>query len=303
MIARNPFQIVVLGFVTGLLVLLLASCGGGGGRADDGPNGDRRETATNRSNSGDDDWMTVFDDPSSRGERESGDSANRPNSERPWTIAIATFGSADHREISERFREEFVEVSGLTDAVVDRNESRSILHYGAYASPNDQQLERDLERIRSIEVEGRRPFARAFETVLATYDMGQYPQFNLINLRTRFSRDQTLYSLQIGFYSFESNKEREEAQKTAEDFVAQLRAEGEMAFYYHGQTKSHVCIGVFFEDDVDAITGYSRRVRQLQERYPYNLANGRQIIETHRKPSGEVVKYPQQSFLIAVPRD
>jgi hypothetical protein len=281
--------------------LLLASCSGGGSSGGSGAQNRDRDAAGDRGGATDEPWMNVFDDQSSG--RNSNSSSDRAKADRPWTIAIATFGSADHRAISDRFREEFIEVSGLREVMVDRNESRSILHYGAYGSANDPQLETDLARIRAIEIEERTPFARAFQTVLATEDLGQYPQFNLLQLRKQFSRNETLYSLQIGFYTFESDAQHREAKRTVEEFVARLRAEGEMAFYYHGQTKSHVCIGVFFEDDVDAITGYSKRVRDLQQRYPNNLDNGKQIIQTRRTPGGEIVKQAQQSFLIAVPQE
>ncbi len=81
-----------------------------------------------------------------------------------------------------------------------------------------------------------------------------------------------------------------------------MRTEGEAAFYFHGPRMSVVTVGVFFENDVDAVTGISRAVRDLQARYPSNLDNGKEIMETKRLPGGRVEKRTQPSFLINVPK-
>ena len=243
-------------------------------------------------------WMDAFDN----GQPQSSADLAASQDGLPWTIVLATFGSDNHQQLAERFRTNLIQVSGMTGFLITSRSDRSIIHFGHYATPDDPRAKDDLKRIHEITVDGRQPFARAFPSVVKPSDQGGHPQFNLVQLWKQFPHASVIYSLQIGFYSFDNVKSKNEARQAAEKAVTQLRAAGEQAFYYHSRTMSIITVGIFFQDSVDSITGYSPEVLQLQKKYPDNLANGKQLIEIERLPGGKTRKNIQSSFLINVPK-
>ncbi len=79
--------------------------------------------------------------------------------------------------------------------------------------------------------------------------------------------------------------------------VAAAPQDGELAFYYHGPTKSMVTVGLFGDRDYDPATDRrSDRLLQTQRRFPNNMLNGRTIIE--RRIGGNRT---QPSSLVMVP--
>lgn len=308
---RNVLLIRVLGRSSGVLLigavvlfsgnLSLTGCGATG----DKPDSKFSETGSGGGDESDPSWLRVFDDgggvqegaaaPSGHGEGASGVGGR-------WTIAMATFSSPQHRAAAEEIRQEIAQISGMTGFEIASRADRSILHYGHYDAPSSARIRADIEKIHLIRIGERQPFARAFPTVVESSDRGAMPQFNLVRLWDQFPRQPVIYSLQIAFYTFDESASERTARKTAEETAARLRAGGDPAFYYHGPTMSVVTVGVFFDRDVDAITGYGPDVLGLQERYRYNLGNGKEIVETQRLPSGKAIRNVQPSFLINVPR-
>ncbi len=272
------------------------------GKTPDSQNGSTRGLASagdsTTENAQDTSWMDAFDN------GQPGSSADLAASQDglPWTIVLATFGSDNHQQLAERFRTNLIQVSGMAGFLITSRSDRSIIHFGHYATPNDPRAQADLERIHDITVDGRQPFARAFPSIVKPSDQGRYPQFNLVQLWKQYPHASVIYSLQIGFYSFDNAKSKNEARQAAEKAVTQLRAAGEQAFYYHSRTMSIITIGIFFQDSVDSVTGYSPEVLQLQKKYPYNLADGKQLIEIERLPGGKTRRNIQTSFLINVPK-
>ncbi len=106
-----------------------------------------------------------------------------------------------------------------------------------------------------------------------------------------------MYTLQIGYYddAFGPNF-RNAAVKAAQT----LREEGDPAYFYHGPHRSMVTVGLFTDDDL-VQQGFQRvygpNVKTLQEKYPYNLGNGRTVVE---RINGEIVG-EQSSFLVRIP--
>ena len=132
---------------------------------------------------------------------------------------------------------------------------------------------------------------------VAQQTAGSMPQYDLKNVPRDRSK---LYTLQIGFYDTEFGDDFRQA---AEKAAAALREEGEEAYYFHGPQRSSFTIGAFGKDaaTINESTGepvYSAQVQALQQKYPYNLANGRTLNERR----GGVVT-PQPSFLVEIPND
>ncbi len=163
---------------------------------------------------------------------------------------------------------------------------------GSYAGPDDPRAQTDLEYIRSVQVQGQTPFRAAYlvPPPQAATDPGTMPQFSLENAR-REAGPGRLYTLQIAAY--ESNKPAE-AKKAAEQAAAQLRRDGEMAFYHHGPNRSMVTIGIFGPQAADPVMGaLSAEVSTIQKRFPNHLFNGRTVLVGGR---------PQESMLVEVPK-
>ncbi len=271
-------------------LLFMPSCG-----SEQGLEGSGRTTAKT-----DDDWLNAFDTGSFDTDNDSRSTEQIPN-EQGWTIVLATFGRQNHQTSAEQMKQDFIAATGMPNAWVDSTDSRSILQYGRYRSHNDPNAQADKNKIQQTIIGGKQIFARAFLLPMKPTNEGGNSKFNLLSAREQFPNSDELFSLQIAFYSIESNASNDEGRLAAEKCVEQLRVEGETAFYFHGSTKSHVTVGIFFGEDIDPVLGYSPAVLDLQRRYPYNIGNGKNILETRRLDSGRVIQEPQSSFLIRVP--
>lgn len=210
-----------------------------------------------------------------------------------WTIVLAAFTGPAARANAEAAAAQFGALGGLAGARAEHRSTGSTVIYGKYPSLDDRGAARDLARIRAIEVQGRRPFARAFMAPPRTAPAGGIPQFNLSNARDAYGSG-LLYTLQVAVYE---SPDRREAMRSAEQAASQLRQEGEQAFYYHGPTRSMVTIGVFSPRDYDLQTGaMTAELVELRRRRPHNLYNGMGI-----RQSGPLGSGMQSSELVQVP--
>lgn len=202
-----------------------------------------------------------------------------------------------------------IQAAGLPEAYLALRNGRPVIAYGRYDDPGSPEAQGGLARVRSAQVSGTTPFASAMLTPPSARvgTVAGNADYDLRNVKKR--RPEALYTLQIGVYGrgdFQKPTPEELAlfRREAEKAVAQLRAEGDEAYFYHGPHNSSVTIGVFTEDDHDGSTTppvESARLRTLRERYPNNLLNGEGLMETIRTDTGPV-KRLQASRLVAVPQ-
>ena len=122
--------------------------------------------------------------------------------------------------------------------------------------------------------------------------------------KRKYGKD-ALYTLQVGFYGREelnrlSPEDKKAIQVAAEQAAADLRRDGELAFYYHGAHRSVVTVGVFGADDFDPMNpaAESRRLSETRRRHPLNLYNGQGY--TGKTPGMREAKLVP-SALVAVP--
>ncbi len=113
-----------------------------------------------------------------------------------------------------------------------------------------------------------------------------------------------VYTLQIGVYGradmkAPTEKDVLEARKKAEEAAAELRRQGELAFYYHGPSMSMVTVGVFGESDIQ--NSFSLELRDLMERFPHNLVNGQGVSQTVMTTDGREEQMLQPSFPVLIP--
>lgn len=233
-----------------------------------------------------------------------------PRREEAWTILIQAFRGESARADAAALLDSVRSAGGLGEACAEQRGETWIVAVGRYAGPDDRRAAADLERIRSITVGAARPYAAA--KLVPPVVHGATPEYDLRNAK-RLHGSWATYTLQVGVYSREDGgsprpQEIAEFRRFAEDAAAKLRSGGEQAFYYHGPFRSMVTIGLFSADEFDATTNpptMSPRIRELRERFPYNLQNGRGIRRTvtFSTPSGQRTRMQRidPSGLVAVP--
>lgn len=225
-----------------------------------------------------------------------------------WTIVLASVPGGV-RSFGEQ-QAELIRTRGkLPDAFLAERGGKLFVALGGYADPSSPEAKKTLERVQKTEVNGTRPYAFAFfAPPSGAGARGSNPAFNLDRAKAAFGPD-ALYTLQVGIYGRADGQtptpeELDLFRETAERAVRELRAEGELAFYHHGRTRSTVTVGVFGPDDHDPSVRpaiESARLEQTRERHPFNLLNGQGIRERVRGSDGAARESMQKSFLVAIP--
>lgn len=241
-----------------------------------------------------------------------------------WSIVLASFREGDHASAAREAMGEYARVYGLRDLRVETIGEASIVACGRYSEHTLEQGREELARIRALRpatgaptvVGGAdQPFAFA---VLAPVDrtlaVGQVPRYHLLRAREEHGPS-VEFTLQVAVYGRDelerpTEADLAEARRAAETAAADLRRQGEEAYYYHGPRRSMVTIGAFSESDIKP--SESPAVRRLRSAFPYNLYNGRAVLVRSRvKPAGPAGKPApgsaggdtmQRSELVLIPK-
>ncbi len=216
-----------------------------------------------------------------------------------WTIGLKPFAGEGARLRAEQELTRLRRLNGLGDAFILSRGPRAIICVGKVASPSTAEAEALLERVRNVRDEGVRPFSHAF------YIPPEGKAASDLDLRSapkNYGR-QAIYTLQIGAYGRTDGKaptEKDvlEARRKAEEAAADLRRQGELAFYYHGPSMSMVTVGVFGERDIQ--NAFSLELQDLMKRFPHNLVNGQGVSQTVIN-DGREEQVLQPSFPVLIP--
>ncbi|MCC5787354.1 MAG: hypothetical protein JJU33_11710 [Phycisphaerales bacterium] len=283
--------------------LVLAGCAGGSGstQAQSGAGQSQVGSELFGSNSG-----------GARGGR--GGSASQSDS--GWSIVIAHFPADEDGAQRANYALQRVRTAGrLPEARMEDRGDRIVIIYGSYTDLNDRRAREDLQRIRGLTIDDERPYSRAIIGPPAVREVyGEIPEFDLRNARQHHGQDKD-FTLQIAIYGRQdgdrpSDRELTEIRRTAETAVAELRREGQEAFYFHGSTRSTVTVGLFTEDEVggrgaDGVRrSESMRLREVRREHPNNLLNGQGIRERIPGTRGNAERNfrLQPSQLVMVPQ-
>jgi len=225
-----------------------------------------------------------------------------------WSVLIAQFpATGDGQARAARSLALVRSTGGLPSAYLERRDDSIAMLVGRHGSVQDAR--RELTRVRSTLVQNERPYSGAvLAPPFASLTGGSMPEFDLRRVRARMGPD-ALYTLQVGVYgridgSRPDADELAEYRRAAEQAVAQLRGDGEEAYFYHGPTQSTVTVGVFGPADHDpskGTRGESATLRRAREAHPNNLLNGKGIRETHRDTSGRPARTLQRARLVSIP--
>lgn len=214
-----------------------------------------------------------------------------------WSIGLATFSGPDRAASAAAAAERFRSADRvLSDAFVVSRGNRAVVLLGEYASPSSREAVALLERVRAVRIDGEQLFKTAF---FVPPRSAAASDLDLRMARAAFDADATL---QVGAYGridrkFPTENEIAEFRALAEEAAAELRAQGEQAFYFHGPSMSMVTVGAMRFEDLEANPGI---LRVLRERFPHNLLNGAGIREKIRTEAGEDWRL-QPSQLVAIP--
>ncbi|KAA0213391.1 MAG: SPOR domain-containing protein [Leptolyngbya sp. PLA3] len=223
-----------------------------------------------------------------------------------WTIVLLAL---DDVAQAENMLAQVRTTGRLPDAFMMERNGRHVIAVGSYDDPAQRIAQVELQRVRTIEIDGQKPYEHSFlAPPSGELARGSIPEYDLRNARRQYG-DKAVYSLQVAVYGREDDQKPTETDLTqfraaAEKAATGLRQEGELAFYYHGPNRSMVTIGIFGEDDVKVdrgVTTESARLQLARDRHPLNLLNGRTIVEQVRTSTGGKVPRNQASFLVKVP--
>ena len=238
----------------------------------------------------------------------------------PWTILCLELQGAGCQATARQI----VEVLRGTDGIdagkvrLEVQGDQARIYYGTYYRRTDpatrqrsipKQMRADLRLLKELtDGQGARYFLYARKVPAPSPDVGD-PQWDL-----RQAKD--VYTLQVAVYF--NDDQLHNRKLAAVEKVRQLRAKGLEAYYYHGQVRSIVTVGIFGEDAVldelgrvryvkiggqrqQVVHRYSDEVRALQQRPEcrYNLTNDG--IWYNLDSNG--VRVPVRSMLVRIPTE
>ncbi|HYE02888.1 MAG TPA: hypothetical protein VD963_06605 [Phycisphaerales bacterium] len=235
------------------------------------------------------------------GARDAG--AARESAADAWSIILYAFRGPDARALATEALRATQTQGRLPEAFIQERGESVVIALGRFAGPDDPEAQAEIARVKRLVVERSRPYDLAF--LAPPYKgtlLGARPEYNLVSAAAQFP-GRAKYTLQVGFYGREelaspSEADLRESRRAAEEAAARLRAEGELAYYFHGPKRSMVLVGVFDETDFDPQTPRFRspRLVQTQKRFPHNLYNGKAMKARSREREWLV-----GSELVAIP--
>ena len=234
-------------------------------------------------------FMRQLADPSSEREKR-GDRKPLSVAETGWAILIQTFRGPDRHDQAQDLMRRLLREAHIPDLWVKHEAGLTHVYRSRYETAAEASAQADLQHIRTVRLRGDQTFAHAHFVPLGPESRNTNDPLNL--------RQHTgLYTLQIGYYDDQFGPDFRQAAETAS---RNLRSDEIEAFFYHGRHRSLVTVGLFGEEAfvrAGPVRVYSPQVKALQKQFPYNLGNGRTLIE---KEGGKKIG-EQPSFLVRVP--
>lgn len=237
-----------------------------------------------------------------------GGTSGEPNQARPWGIVLATFSGDDSRSVADavaaQYRDRYPQ---LPDIHVRSKPSGSVVLAGRFVKPGDADAQALLTTVKAMESDGKKLFPKAMFTMMSgVVDGERIAPHDIRQLRLQYPETDPLYSLQVAVWSDLESGTLDPAQirRSAEAACAELRAQGQLAFFSHSdQTRtSVVTVGVFGADAYDPrSTLFSDEVMALLKIFPKHLVNGEELlVSIDPRDPGKLV--PQAPRLVEVPR-
>lgn len=208
------------------------------------------------------------------------------------------------------YLEELRRKTGLYDAYLSERNGQMVIAYGNHADPTSAEAAEDLKRVKSVVVDGKKPFPEASLWPPEVGATTSGSELDLRNAKATYGRE-AVFTLQVAIYGRGDDerptpKQIKEFRQLAEEAAAELRREGELGFYYHAPERSMVTVGVFAADEHDGTVTppyESMRLREARKKHPHNLLNGQGIRERLDGTRGTTVERIQPSLLVNIPKE
>jgi hypothetical protein len=164
-----------------------------------------------------------------------------PPKDARWTLYCQAIGGPAHVEQANAAKNELVRSTGLKDWYVIHKEGESVIYFGFYRSVKDPKDQKESERAQGdlakmetlADGAGNKLFTRPLFVEVSSPDPVAPQEWNLLNA-------DGYWSLQIAAY-----KDSIQRKEAAVEAVRAARAQGIPAYYYHGDTTSSVCVGIW----------------------------------------------------------
>jgi hypothetical protein len=217
------------------------------------------------------------------------------------TILLFLVRGPNHTADAEAYKNTVAKETGWRDLFLVHEAEWSELYRGRYLSAS--QAQRDLKASQTWrDSQGATPFARALVMPLPAKDVGP-PEWNLL-------RTSGMFTVTVAEFYDVPESSYVGRRDFAVQYCRQLRARNMQAYYYHGPTKSFVCVGSYPESAYPSVNqgGVFKRVsrdaridKTLKE-FPFLAVNGRQEVEVVQSKEGKPVRLATASYVMEIPR-
>lgn len=212
------------------------------------------------------------------------------------TVVLAVYSQANQVDRARIIKQRAVGLLGGNDVWLARGPLGLAVNYGHFSSNSKAQkaLKRVRKEYKNLHA-GRYQFCYVKE--IPSPDPPAPAQWNLLNSNCYFT-------LEIGTYFDEPDKDYYDRKKDALRGVRSLREQGEVAFLVHGQHESRVYVGCFGPDEIienrrknKIRVTVSPAIKRLQKIHPYRLEQGGIIYNIKRDVSGRKIRQARPSII------
>ncbi len=227
-----------------------------------------------------------------------------------WSLVLGTFTEPGHEDAAQQMIRDLPKVAPtVTGTRVHTTAKGSMVLYGKYTGRDDPAAKADQERLKAITYNGHPVFNRIILTRIdLRLTQGNLHPHDLLSARKAHPKVDPLYTLDVAIWVTDekgaNRQSYEAAQKSAEQYAAQLRARGLEAYFYHDDDHqwSTVTVGLFDRRAINAKSGlFSDAVVNIAKQFPARLMNGEPLIDLKDPKHPELGGTPQTPKLVLVP--
>jgi len=216
-----------------------------------------------------------------------------------FTILLAQYDGPDGLPQAQAMQQRARGVLGGSDVWVSREAEGVTVNYGHFdRNTPGSTAQRELARVRGVYGRlGAGPYQFCYVKELPEPEPQAPAEWNLLNAKCA-------YSLEVATFFNVPEREVYGRKASAVQAVANLRKEGQTAFFVHGRNESRVYVGCFPAHLVQATQPggpamVSPLVEVLRKKYPYH-ENGQKIVMLQRRPDGKTERVERASDLVQV---
>ncbi len=214
--------------------------------------------------------------------------ARKKGAKQGYAVLLKRFSGKQHRANAKTTLNNLKRVYNISELWLDQSkEEETILYRGHFRSGTAFKASISRDQVLKIHA-----FGDAEIVYLGNPNSRKRGEYDI-------GRTNGKYALQVGIFTDQISGFRE----AAELYVKKLRGEGHEAYYSHSRYSSTILIGSFsyreaFQRQVGTTDRYADEIVALQAKFPANIVNGHELLETYKGEKQRV----QPSCLVEVNR-